>query len=375
MIKIADKSKCSGCYACVLTCSKGCISMKRDEDGFLYPSVDEGACVNCGACDKVCYYNEQAATKAVDCVIAAANKDEEIRRSSSSGGVFYSLAKTVIEDNGVVFGAAFDENFYVAHKEIKSSEDIRQLQGSKYVQSDLRKCFAQVKDYLKAGRKVLFIGTPCQVSGLLSYLKGDHENLLTMDFICHGVPSPMVWRKYLDEMINKYNSPIKNVSFRSKEKGWKMFSMRIEFENGEIYSSKVNEDPYLRSFIMDIHLRRSCNDCEAKGVNRSADITVADFWGIGKISESMNDDRGASVVIIRGEKASSLFEKINDDFVIAPCDIDTVVKLNPSIVSSVSENELRPKFLRLVRNKGFGKAYRRYCDTSFISKIHRKLKF
>lgn len=373
MIKITDKTKCSGCYACVSACPKGCISMKRDEDGFLYPSVEESVCVNCGACDKVCYYNGQPSIKTVDRVIAAANKNEEIRGSSSSGGVFYSLAKSVIEDNGVVFGAAFDESFNVLHKSIERVEDISQLQGSKYVQSDIGECFVQVKDYLKGGRKVLFTGTPCQVSGLLSYLRDDRENLLTMDFICHGVPSPMVWRKYLDEMIEKYRSNIKNVSFRSKEKGWKTYSMRIEFENGSVYSSKINDDPYLRSFIMDIHLRQSCNDCKAKGCDRPADITVADFWGIGKVNEQMNDDKGVSVIIVRGEKAKVAIAMMENEFEHFESDIDTVKKLNPSILRSVHVNKLRGKFFKAVRKRGFFKAYHSYCDMSFVAKVHRKL--
>ena len=226
---------------------------------------------------------------------------------------------------------------------------------------------------MKSDIEVLFTGTPCQVSGLLTYLKGNHPKLVTMDFICHGVPSPMVWRKYLDEMIERYASPVNNVSFRAKDNGWKTFSMKIEFENGITYISKVNEDPFLRSFIMDIHLRNSCSSCKAKGCDRPADITVADFWGIGKICEDMNDDKGTSVVILRGEKSFDHFSRIENCFKIVESDIDTVKRLNPSIEKSVPVNKLRASFLKTAKKRGFFKAYDKYCGMSLIARLHRKL--
>lgn len=374
MIEIKDKSRCSGCHACVSTCPKGCIKMISDDNGFLYPVVDEIACVNCGACNKSCYFEYASVKKTVQEVFAVSNLNENIRLKSSSGGVFYSLAKEVIDNGGVVFGAAFDERFNVVHRYVEKIEDIYLLQGSKYVQSVIGDCFKRVKELLKLNRKVLFTGTPCQINGLLTYLKEDHPNLLTMDFICHGVPSPMVWRSYLDEMIEKYNSPIKDISFRSKEYGWKKYSLKIKFDNGDEYFGKIGEDPYLRSFIMDVHLRESCYNCNSKGIDRPADITVADFWGIGEVCKEMNDDKGVSVVILRGEKATHIFEKLKCAFLVETSDINTIVKLNPSIISSASKNQLRQKFLILVRKKGFRKAYKRYCDITLYSKIYRKLK-
>ena len=372
MIKITDMSKCSACHACAMACPKGCISMVADSNGFLYPSVDTDLCIDCGMCNKACYLEHMPTKKNVQKVLAVANLDEDVRLASSSGGVFYALAKEVIEDGGVVFGAAFDEQFNVVHRSVSNVEDINCLQGSKYVQSTIGDCYKRVSELLKSDVEVLFTGTPCQISGLLTYLRGDHPRLITMDFICHGVPSPMVWRKYLDEMIKRYGSPIKSVSFRSKDNGWKTFSMKIEFDNGATYISKVNDDPFLRSFIMDIHLRNSCSSCDAKGCDRPADITVADFWGVGKICESMNDDKGTSVVILRGEKAINYFGRVENCFKKVESDIDTVKRLNPSVEKSVPVNKLKPSFLKTVHKHGFFKAYDKYCGMGLIAKLHRK---
>lgn len=368
-----SKKNCSGCSACKTVCPKQCIDMKRDENGFLYPEADSNNCIDCGKCERVCYYRHRPDKKEITSVYAAINKNEDIRMTSSSGGVFHALAEEVISDGGIVFGAGFDADFNVRHISVEAVSELYRLHGSKYVESDIGDCFADVKKQLDTGRKVLFTGTPCQINGLMSYLGGNHEALLTMDFICHGVPSPLVWRKYLDEMEQKYSSKVCGVSFRNKTHGWKVFSMIIEFENGQKYIGKVTEDPYLRSFISDIHLRKSCTSCMAKGTDRPADITVADFWGVGKVIDGINDDKGTSVIITRGNKADSIIETVSDSLRLYRTDIDTVVKLNPSINKSVTENPLSEGFFRTLRKSSFSQTYDKYCSMKTGAKIRRKL--
>ena len=368
-----DFSNCSGCTACVKACPKKCITLKGNEEGFLYPQINYSECINCGICESVCHYKNSPDTKKCDIVYAAFNNDEEIRVNSSSGGVFYELAKWIVKKDGIVFGASYDKDFNVVHCGIEKEEDIRMLMGSKYVQSDIGDTYKRVQDELNADRYVLFTGTPCQVNGLLAYLGKDYENLLTMDFICHGVPSPKVWRKYLDEKINEFGSNIKAVSFRDKKFGWKNFSMKIEFENGKAYISKVTEDKFLRHFLTDISLRNSCYNCNAKGINRAADITVADFWGIVKINPNMNDDKGVSIIMIRGEKAKGVFLEISDCFTVIESDIDTVLKYNPSVTRSVSKNPLRRAFFKCFDKFGFGAAYEKCCGQGILAKVRRKL--
>lgn len=369
----SEKRNCSGCSACKAICPKSCIEMKSDSCGFLYPEVNDKECVNCNACENVCYYKNTVYRKSVSGAFAAINNDKTVRASSSSGGVFNALARKTIEDGGVVFGVALDENCFAKHICVDTVDGINELMGSKYVQSDIGNSFSVVKEYLDMGRKVLFTGTPCQVSGLISYLKKDYENLITMDFICHGVPSPLMWEKYISEMSDRFNSRVKKAYFRDKIYGWKNFSMKLQFENGREYISKITEDPYLRSFICDIDLRESCNNCKAKGIDNSADITVADFWGIAKVIPQISDDKGASVVIIRGEKAQAYLNFARRDLTLYPVDIEQVVKNNPSIKKSVALNPLRNKFINTVKKHSFIKAYKRYCSTGFIAKIHRKL--
>ena len=368
-----DEKNCSGCGACAQACPKNCIKMVGDAEGFLYPELNEKDCIDCGVCENVCHYKNKPEEKKTDAVYGAINKNEEIRVNSSSGGVFHVLACEIIKRGGMVFGAGFDESFNVIHTAVEAEQDLYKLMGSKYVQSKIGTAYKQVKKALENDRYVLFTGTPCQINGLLSYLGNDYDKLITMDFICHGVPSPAVWRKYLDEMILKYGSQVTNVSFRSKEYGWKIFSIKLDFQNGISYIGKVTEDKYLRHFLTDVSLRRSCYQCNAKGIDRIADITVADFWGIGKIREDMNDDKGTSIIMLRGSKAENIMKDIKDSFVLIESDTDTVLKTNPSVVKSVSGNPLRNRFFRDVKKYSFDKTFEKYCGLKFSAKARRKL--
>ena len=235
MIDIKDKKDCCGCSACVQKCPKQCISLKEDCEGFLYPIVDKDICIDCGLCEKVCPILYQGEERKPLKVFAAKNHDEEIRKQSSSGGIFTLLAEKIINEGGVVFGAKFDENWDVKHDYTETIEGLAAFRGSKYVQSRIEDNYRKAETFLKQGRKVLFSGTPCQIAGLKRFFRKEYENLLTVDFICHGVPSPGVWRRYLQETVARMcdknrvstdpisikNARVESISFRDKSHGWK----------------------------------------------------------------------------------------------------------------------------------------------------------
>ena len=242
MIQITDKYNCCGCAACVQACPKQCISFEEDEQGFRYPAVDTSLCIDCHLCEKVCPVINQDEPRKPIATYAAINPDEDIRLKSSSGGIFSMIAQHVIDDGGVVFGAQFDSNFEVEHAYTDATEGIAAFRGSKYLQSRIGNTYSEVRTFLQQGRKVLFTGTPCQIAGLRKFLgkQSDNPNLLTADVVCHGAPSPKVWRSYLDNTFsaNKAGKNTANLSqnaradlsaiaFRDKSTGWKKFGFFV----------------------------------------------------------------------------------------------------------------------------------------------------
>ncbi|MBR2023694.1 MAG: Coenzyme F420 hydrogenase/dehydrogenase, beta subunit C-terminal domain [Clostridia bacterium] len=306
MIEIINKSQCNGCHACASVCPKQCISMQTDNEGFLYPQVDSSKCTRCGLCEKICpvLHKKPIDETMLPKAYAAYNIDEEIRMQSSSGGLFTLFATAIIHRGGVVFGASFHDDFSVEHSFTESVEGLAKFRGSKYVQSKIGDSYKQAETFLQQGRWVLFTGTPCQIGGLYAYLRRDYDTLLTQDIICHGVPSPLVWQKYLDEK-RKENKTISAVSFRDKEKGWKQFSMAITFANGIRYSKTLGVDSMMRVFLSDWCLRPSCHDCAYKTKNRHSDITLADYWGIEKVHLEMFDDKGTSLLLVHTPKGEA----------------------------------------------------------------------
>lgn len=307
-LKILNQSKknCCGCSACSSVCSKGCIKMQPDMEGFEYPQIDIDKCVGCHLCEEVCpFLNEKGElTPMID--YAALNIDEEIRGNSSSGGVFYSIAEKVLLQKGIVFGAQFDEHWSVMHTYIEDMDELPKYMGSKYVQSHMGGGnYKKVRDFLHEGRYVLFSGTPCQIAGLKSYLKKDYEKLLTIDFICHGVPSPKVWYKYVSELSSIKH--IGNISFRDKSEGWSHFSLKIDDKkSNEIYKSIFQNDPYMQLFLNNYILRPSCYDCKVRKGKSGSDITLADFWNIQNVMPEKYDDKGISLVLCNTEKGRKI---------------------------------------------------------------------
>lgn len=367
MINIEKKQNCCGCNACMNICPKHCIEMVCDGEGFLYPVVHMEKCMNCGLCDKACpiQHEDNALidkdSKEPD-TYAMINMDEEIREKSSSGGIFTLVAEKILENNGVVFGAAMaDDCRSVVHIGIESREGLELLRGSKYLQSSIGESYRQVKRYLEDERMVLFTGTPCQIEGLKTYLGKEYENLICMDLICHGVPSPKVWRKYVEFREAGAGSPAQRTVFRHKKFGWKQYAVLFEFSNNTAYLGKLNEDIYMKAFLQDICLRPSCYNCRFKKVDRVSDITVADFWGIQKILPEMDDDKGTSLVMVHSKKGQQILDKIADQVICKEVPFDVVPRTNPAMMKPAKEHKNREKFFTELDIVAFDKLVKKYA--------------
>ena len=375
MINVSVKGNCSGCHACASVCPKKCITMKRDPEGFLYPHADNSVCVECGLCEKVCplLNRETKKEKQYPEAYAVVNSEAEIRETSSSGGVFTLIAEYILEQGGVVFGAAFNDKNEVEHIYTEDKKELYKLRGAKYVQSLIGDTYVQAKAFLEDGKKVLYTGTPCQIGGLKSFLGKEYDNLFCQDIICHGVPSPDVWKKYLEYREKKAGSKIKEISFRNKKHGWKKYSVKFIFENNSVYSKKASEDLYMRGYLSDLCLRPSCYQCEFKSLERQADITLADFWGIENIIPKMDDDKGTSLVLVHSEKGAELLSEVCRKAEAEVVDLQKAVSYNGAAVKSTRLPELRENFLKDIKTGDFEKVVNLYTvKKSFVKKVLRK---
>ena len=341
---LANKNECNGCHACVSICFENCISMEEAADGFLYPILDKSRCTNCDKCKQLCPVLQKKEVINSPITYAAFNKDEKVRQDSSSGGIFTLLAFYVIDNGGVVFGACFDEHFNVVHNISDKKEDIAKFRGSKYVQSTIGSAYKLAKNYLDNGRMVLFSGTPCQIGGLMAYLGKNYENLITQDFICYGVPSPKVLRKYIDYREKVANSKTTKIMFRRKDEGWKKSYMAFYFKNETEYSEIKYKDMMFKLFYRNICLRLSCHNCAFKSVHRQSDITLADFWGIENVLPHMDDGKGTSLVFVNSEIGVKIFGEIEHNLVYEKTDIEQSIKSNPYVAESVPMHSRREEF-------------------------------
>ena len=353
---------CSGCHACASICPKSCITMKTDKDGFWYPQVNKTDCINCHLCEKVCPILSAlpVSDKNAPVAYAAYNIDEKTRLESSSGGIFSLLAQKILSDGGVVFGASFNDRFEVEHIAVDPVDDLYKLRGSKYVQSRIGDSYQQAKRFLENGRTVLFTGTPCQIGGLKSFLGKEYDRLYTQDIICHGVPSPMVWQRYVKFREKKAASSTRRTFSRHKKYGWKMFSVQFEFTNCTEYIQAHSVDLYMTSFLRNWSLRPSCYDCHFKSLQRQADITLADFWGIQNVAPEMDDDKGTSLVLIHSEKGERLWDSVAEQMVFRSVSVEQAIQYNSSAVQSVAEPPNRAAFLKAIRKRDFEKTVQKY---------------
>lgn len=374
--KPVNKCECIGCGLCEAICVKKCIQMKADDTGFYYPVVNEKECIDCGKCIRQCPCNkkrkfeENYAKKAY----AVQAKNLNIRKQSSSGGVFYLLAKYFIEKGGIVVGASFDSDFRVRHICIDKIVDINKVSGTKYVQSDVRNIWKKVKAYLEEKRLVLFTGTPCQIGALKAYLGKDYENLYTQDVVCHGVPSPMVWEKYLKYLEKKQKSKVENVLFRCKEPTWSRYSLKILFKNGSIYLKDHGIDLYFQAYLKNLSTRLSCEKCKFKGGYCEADITLGDLWGIKRICPDFDDEKGTSLVLLHTDNGKNMFQAIRSELKYKDIILEDAIQSNPSIIKNITINPEQNRFLKDIKKRNIAKVIKKYCGLNVSSRVIRKLK-
>lgn len=319
---------CSGCSACASVCPKNAISMAPDDAGFFHPKIEATRCVDCKLCELVCPALHHPTASTQTDAYAAYAKDSCLLMGSSSGAIFPILAKQILNQGGIVFGAAFDKNLIVRHIGIESTAELPKLCSSKYVQSEIGQTLREAKVALNAGRPVYFSGTPCQIAGLKSYLKRDYENLITQDLICHSTPSPRVWEDYKRSLEEAHGRKMTGFSFRYKENGWENYYIRAEFENGRTFLQKAGENPYQRGFIKGLYSCPSCYSCSFKGIERCSDITLADFWGVENLLPEAYNPSGTSLVLLHSEKARKLFHKFAAEIQSYPTDADVALTFN-----------------------------------------------
>lgn len=375
MIIVTDKKNCVGCHACYNRCPVKAIEMIEDEKGFLYPKVNKEKCINCNLCQKVCPILNQRQIENEPKAYAVKNKNDMIRKQSSSGGVFSLLAENVLQDGGVVFGVTFDEKWRAKHIYAESKEELQKFRGSKYLQSTIGDTYAKAKTFLENGRKVMFTGTPCQIEGLKAFLGKEYENLITQDIICHGVPSPKVHDKYVEFIRKRVNGEkIEEINHRAKRDSWKDYKIYIKFNNNE-YIQSHNTDLYMQAFLKNTSLRDSCYDCKFKKKNRISDITLADFWGIENVLPELNDDKGVSLVIVNSENGKKIFEQIKDKIDYRNVDFEQAIQNNPSMINSSKEDPNREDFFKHIDDTPFDRLVSKYTyKVSIVRRVLNKAK-
>lgn len=361
MLELASYNECTGCSACINICPKNCLTMKGDEYGFLYPSLQHpDVCVKCGMCSKVCPVSpnkKNFENKEVTEAYAIYSKDVSVREASTSGGAFSELAFEILKYGGLVYGAAYDNQFYISHICIEKASDLDLLRGAKYAQSDLGYSFREIKKKLEIDQPVLFAGTPCQVAGLKSFLQKDFEGLLTVDFVCHGVPSPTVWKTYVEYRAKIDNAGYlpERINLRSKHTGWShyQYSNVYQYGNGVTYSAKSAADLYMRLFVEDYINRNSCAECNFKGYDRVSDITLGDFWGIWDIAPEMDDNKGTSLVLLHSEKGKKVFSALSDRIQCKKVALEQTAVQNSSLLYSSQAKPQRDKIFCAVLSGNF----------------------
>lgn len=350
MIEIVDKAKCCGCTACASICPKNAIEMKPDEEGFLYPEVNNDKCIHCGLCDSVCpEKDERLPEKSVPGYIVR-HKSEEILAQSTSGGAFTAFANAILATGGSVFGVGYDQDMRVVNKKTVTSRELQEMRGSKFVQSYLGNTFCAIKQELANNRKVLFVGTPCQVEGLLAYLQNKPDNLYCIDFVCRGVTSPALWQNYVQMMQDKFGAKIIGAQFKHKTYGHHATTMKIDFDNGKTYYGSGRVDPMMKAFVTELASRPSCYSCAFKTVNRKSDITMFDCYRFSKITGKRDDNRGYSSVLVHSEKGMTLFAEAEKEMYTIPAEYAFLVAENGIMVRhSARPNVLRKDFYEAIQ--------------------------
>ena len=363
-MEICAKNRCTACGACMNICPKNAVSFAEDEKGFPYPVISE-TCVECGVCQRICPRNTGSLLNTDEpMVYAAFSKDKKARGHSSSGGLFTEIAMSILQQDGIIFAARMsDDCKSVIFDSCTSEQDLSRFRGSKYVQSSPGLIYRDVKRSLQGGKKVLFVGVPCQVDGLKKYLNSDYDNLLTVDIICHGVPSPKLWRDYSEKLENENGSKMRNVSFRYKKPNWTRFSLRVNFESGKKIVNSKFDDPYLIAFLKEISMRENCYSCEYTSTRRTGDITLADFWGYRSDNFRMrNTEKGLSLVLLNTQKGKMLFQSIKDKIMFRERTMQEAMSGNRSLKQPWKKNPTSDAFWNeYIYGEGMEIAMKKYC--------------
>ena len=372
MIEIKKPGDCCGCTACASICVHDAITMKPDALGFLYPIVDKEKCVDCGLCEKVCAFNEyyDKSENITPSCYAGRNKNINEMEESRSGAVFIAFSNFILENGGLVYGAGYTEHFRVIHKRATTKDERDEFKGSKYVQSDLTGIFRLIKEDLKAGRNVLFSGTPCQTAGLHSYIpKKLREKLYLVDIVCHAVPSPYLWRDYLDYIENKSGKKIDKTVFRDKTNGWNSEHLeKFIFTDGTF----LTDFAHRYFFYNCLSIRHSCTECKFCNMTRPSDISIGDFWGIEYVDPEFNaDNRGVSLVIVNTEKGKRLLNSSSQELNLLK--VNSAQILQPNLIHPTPANPLQQKFVDDYVHKGYQYVLKKYGNAGLNYKI-KKLK-
>jgi coenzyme F420-reducing hydrogenase beta subunit len=376
MIQIKDKSQCCGCWACENICPKHCIEMKPDHEGFLYPQIKQEVCIDCGLCEKVCpnLGEKQNDTLPIKHYIIQ-NKNKEELRKSNSGGFFSVISGYAIQNQGVVFGASFDDKMELRHTHAETITECYPFRGSKYVQSQIKDNYKKAKKFLEQGKLTVFSGTPCQIAGLKSYLRKDYENLITVDLVCRGVPSPLLLKKYLEYHSKEKNSPIINYLSRDKYYGYSYSTASIFFKNkNKSYHKGMESDAMLRLYFKNICSRPSCYQCHYKTIHRISDFTIFDCWDAPSTSKEFSN-KGATNVFIHTPKGKAIFEEIKQHFIFHTENIYKIIKRDGIMIkNTIPMNPHRKQFFQDLNQKTFKKLINEYLPESLIRKILANIK-
>ncbi len=371
MISVFDqKEDCCGCTACQHICPNGAIEMKPDEEGFLYPDINQDECTNCGLCRKICAFQNGYDTSdnlSTPYVFAAKHKDEKVRMISSSGGAFSAISDYIIDKNGQVCGAAFDADMNVVHQIASTKEERDKLKGSKYVQSTLGNIFVEVRGLLEKQKLVLFTGTPCQNAGLRSFLGDiDSRNLFLCDIVCLGTPSPLMWKEHIADLESRGNGKIVQYYCRSKVKGWHEHNEMVVYENGKKDYKSILSQKHKVLFHSHNILRPSCHQCKYTNLTRPSDITIADFWGIENCMPDFDDNKGVSLVLINSAKGQGLFEDIKEKLIYRESNVKDC--LQPHLQYPAKPSARRKQFWEDYRLYGYEYIVKKYAGNNFKSK-------
>lgn len=371
-MNISQFQRCANCGACYNICPHQAIRVEK-EHTYYAPVVDTEKCVDCGLCSAVCPVNHEVPALEPIKAFAGWHKEHDVVHASSSGGMFYGLAKRVLDQGGAVFGAKYSEDLMQVEFASTDDTELSALQKSKYVESLPGNVFERIRSELSKGRKVLFCGTPCQVAGLKAYLRQDHEQLITCDFACGGLPSHKMYQEHLQALEKKYGAQAESVDFRPKTHGWRRYALLVKFKNGKCYNRLGVEDAYLKSFLYSrCTVRRECLNCKFSDHHQS-DLTIADFWRNAEFSD-LHNDHGISLVLCNTDKGAEMMEKIRGDYVLEELSAADVCYNNRKTSASEKEREKHDAFVRLYEQEGWTKACKEYFSSSWMSSMKNMLR-